>query len=199
MKSDTKRWLKMETVRIDLRRKDVDIEEVRSIRRKLAKRANQRLRVLEKNKLTKNAYRVATRYTQQTRGKNRFSEAKKMVKADMGYLKQEILELERFLNSVTSTLTGYKKLKQQRLKVFRDYGLKVKDTQEFFDFLDSEIYKQLANKAISSDILQEFYDTAKSKKDAKKEEIQKALEKFREGNIDTIDELYEEFDLTFME
>lgn len=198
MKSDTKRWLKMETVRIDLRRKDVDIEEVRSIRRKLAKRANQRLRVLEKNKLTKNAYRVATRYTQQTRGKDRFSEAK-MVKADMGYLKQEILELERFLNSVTSTLTGYKKLEQQRLKVFRDYGLKVKDTQEFFDFLDSEIYKQLANKAISSDILQEFYDTAKSKKDAKKEEIQKALEKFREGNIDTIDELYEEFDLTFME
>lgn len=198
MKSDTKRCLKMETVRIDLRRKDVDIEEVRSIRRKLAKRANQRLRVLEKNKLTKNAYRVATRYTQQTRGKDRFSEAK-MVKADMGYLKQEILELERFLNSVTSTLTGYKKLKQQRLKVFRDYGLKVKDTQEFFDFLDSEIYKQLANKAISSDILQEFYDTAKSKKDAKKEEIQKALEKFREGNIDTIDELYEEFDLTFME
>ena len=198
MKSDTKRWLKMETVRIDLRRKDVDIEEVRSIRRKLAKRANQRLRVLEKNKLTKNAYRVATRYTQQTRGKDRFSEAK-MVKADMGYLKQEILELERFLNSVTSTLTGYKKLEQQRLKVFRDYGLKVKDTQEFFDFLDSEIYKQLANKAISSDILQEFYDTVKSKKDAKKEEIQKALEKFREGNIDTIDELYEEFDLTFME
>ena len=198
MKSDTKRWLKMETVRIDLRRKDVDIEEVRSIRRKLAKRANQRLRVLEKNKLTKNAYRVVTRYTQQTRGKDRFSEAK-MVKADMGYLKQEILELERFLNSVTSTLTGYKKLEQQRLKVFRDYGLKVKDTQEFFDFLDSEIYKQLANKAISSDILQEFYDTVKSKKDAKKEEIQKALEKFREGNIDTIDELYEEFDLTFME
>lgn len=198
MKSDTKRWLKMETVRIDLRRKDVDIEEVRSIRRNLAKRANQRLRVLEKNKLTKNAYRVATRYTQQTRGKDRFSEAK-MVKADMGYLKQEILELERFLNSVTSTLTGYKKLEQQRLKVFRDYGLKVKDTQEFFDFLDSEIYKQLANKAISSDILQEFYDTVKSKKDAKKEEIQKALEKFREGNIDTIDELYEEFDLTFME
>lgn len=198
MKSDTKRWLKMETVRIDLRRKDVDIEEVRSIRRNLAKRANQRLRVLEKNKLTKNAYRVATRYTQQTRGKDRFSEAK-MVKADMRYLKQEILELERFLNSVTSTLTGYKKLEQQRLKVFRDYGLKVKDTQEFFDFLDSEIYKQLANKAISSDILQEFYDTVKSKKDAKKEEIQKALEKFREGNIDTIDELYEEFDLTFME
>lgn len=198
MKSDTKKWLKMETVRIDLRRKDVDIEEVRSIRRKLAKRANQRLRVLEKNKLTKNAYRVATRYTQQTRGKDRFSEAK-MVKADMGYLKQEILELERFLNSVTSTLTGYKKLEQQRLKVFRDYGLKVKDTQEFFDFLDSEIYKQLANKAISSDILQEFYDTVKSKKDAKKEEIQKALEKFREGNIDTIDDLYEEFDLTFME
>lgn len=188
----------METVRIDLRRKDIDIEAVRSIRRKLAKRANQRLRVLEKNKLTKNAYRVAAHYTQQTRGKDRFSEAK-MVKADMRYLKQEILELERFLNSTTSTLSGYKKLKQQRLKVFREYGLEVKDEQEFFDFLNSEIYKQLANKAISSDILQEFYDTVKSKKDAKKEEIQKALEKFREGNIDTIEELYEEFDLTFME
>ena len=116
----------MEAVRIDLRRKDIDIEAVRSIRRKLAKRANQRLRVLEANKLTKNAYRVAIHYTQQTRGKDRFSEAK-MVKADMRYLKQEILELERFLNSVTSTLTGYKKLEQQRLKVFRDYGLEVKD------------------------------------------------------------------------
>ena len=117
----------------------------------------------------------------------------------MRYLKQEILELERFLNSVTSTLTGYKELEKQRVRVFRDYGLEVKDTQEFFDFLNSEIYKQLANKSISSDILQEFYDTVKSKKDAKKEEIQKALEKFRGGNIDTIDELYKEFDLTFME
>lgn len=183
---------------IDLRRNDIDIDKVRTIRRKLAKRANQRLRVLEKNKLTKNAYRVAMRYTQQTRGKDRFSEAK-MVKADLKYLRQEILELERFLNSVTSTLSGYKELEKQRLKVFRDFGLEVKDTQEFFDFLNSEIYKQLANKAISSDILQEFYDTVKSKKEAKREEIQKALEKFREGNIDTIDELYEEFDLTFME
>ena len=183
---------------IDLRRNDIDIDKVRTIRRKLAKRANQRLRVLEKNKLTKNAYRVAMRYTQQTRGKDRFSEAK-MVKADLKYLRQEILELERFLNSVTSTLSGYKELEKQRLKVFRDFGLEVKDTHEFFDFLNSEIYKQLANKAISSDILQEFYDTVKSKKEAKREEIQKALEKFREGNIDTIDELYEEFDLTFME
>lgn len=41
----------METVRIDLRRKDIDIEAVRSIRRKLAKMANQRLRVLEKTNL----------------------------------------------------------------------------------------------------------------------------------------------------
>lgn len=196
---------------IDLRGQKYDIEEVRKLRKKLAKRANARLESLEKHGYTKNAYRIATRYTEETRGKKRFSEAM-LKKAGIEYLRDEIEALREFLTSKSSTIKGNKEIEKERLEFFRrvrkvdkegkltGMGLEISDSEEFFKFLNSTEYKALANKMISSSVLMEFYDSVKeSNDDVKYEELLKALEEYRKGKVKSVDDLYEQFDLKFME
>lgn len=196
---------------IDLRGQNYDIEEVRKLRKKLAKRANVRLANLEKHGYTKNAYRIAIRYTEETRGKKRFSEAM-LKKAGIEYLRDEIEALREFLTSKSSTIKGNKEIEKERLEFFRgvrkvdkdgkltSLGLEISDPEEFFKFLNSVEYKALANKMISSSVLMEFYDSVKeSNDDVKYEELLKALEEYRKGKVKSVDDLYEQFDLKFME
>lgn len=196
---------------IDLRGQKYDIEEVRKLRKKLAKRANARLATLERRGYTKNAYRIATRYTEETRGKKRFSEAM-LKKAGIEYLRDEIETLRDFLTSKSSTIKGNMEIEKERLEFFRGVrkvdkegkltgmGLEISDSEEFFKFLNSTEYKTLANKMISSSVLMEFYDSVKeSNEDAKYEELLKALEEYRKGKVKSVDDLYEQFDLKFME
>lgn len=196
---------------IDLRGQKYDIEEVRKLRKKLAKRANARLSNLEKHGYIKNAYRIATRYTEETRGKKRFSESM-LKKAGIEYLRDEIEALREFLTSKSSTIKGNKKIEKERLEFFRGVrkvdkegkltgmGLEISDSEEFFKFLNSAEYKALANKMISSSVLMEFYDSVKeSNDDVKYEELLKALEEYRKGKVKSVDDLYEQFDLKFME
>ena len=196
---------------IDLRGHNYDIEEVRKLRKKLAKRANARLVTLEKHGYTKNAYRIATRYTEETRGKKRFSEGM-MKKAEIAYLRDEIEVLRVFLTSKSSTIKGNNEIEKERLEFFRGVrkvdeegkltglGLEISDPEEFFKFLNSTEYKDLANKMISSSVLMEFYDSVKeSNDDVKYEELLKALEEYRKGKVKSGDDLYEQFDLKFME
>lgn len=196
---------------IDLRGQNYDIEEVRNLRKKLAKRANARLATLEKHGYTKNAYRIATRYTVETRGKKRFSEGM-LKKAGIEYLRDEIEALREFLTSKSSTIKGNKEIEKERLEFFRGVrkvdkegkltglGLVISGSEEFFKFLNSTEYKALANKMISSNVLMEFYDSVKeSNDDVKYEELLKALEEYRKGKVKSVDDLYEQFDLKFME
>lgn len=196
---------------IDLRGQNYDIEEVRKLRKKLAKKANARLANLEKHGYTKNAYRIATRYTEETIGKKRFSEGM-FKKAGIEYLRDEIEALREFLTSKSSTIKGNKEIEKERLEFFRGVrkvdkegkltglGLEISDSEEFFKFLNSAEYKALANKMISSSILMEFYDSVKeSNEDVKYEELLKALEEYRKGQVESVDDLYEQFDLKFME
>lgn len=196
---------------IDLRGQNYDIEEVRKLRKKLAKRANARLATLEKHGYTKNAYRVAIKYTEETRGKKRFSEAL-LKKAGIEYLRDEIEALRIFLTSKSSTIKGNKEIEKERLSFFRGarkvdkdgklngMGLEISDSEEFFKFINSAEYKALANKLISSNVLMEFYDTVKeSNEGVKYEELLKALEEYRTGKVSSVDDLYEQFDLKFME
>lgn len=196
---------------IDLRGQKYDIEEVRKLRKKLAKRANARLLTLEKHGYTKNAYRIATRYTEETRGKKRFSESM-LKKVGIEYLRDEIEALREFLTSKSSTIKGNKEIEKERLEFFRGVrkvdkegkltglGLEISDSEEFFKFLNSAEYKALANKMISSSVLMEFYDGVKeSNENVKYEELLKALEEYRKGKVKSVDDLYEQFNLKFME
>ena len=193
----SKQKVNQEYLNIDLRGKRYDIDEVRALRRKLAKRANARLLSLERKGLTKNAYRVATRYTQATRGRNRFSEAY-LKSAEISYLREDIENLRVFLNSVTSTLSGYKQLKKERIDRFRQKGLKIDDEDQFYRFLNSKIYKDLANKLISSDKLIEFYDDVVDSGKYEMKDLKEALEEFKKGDVESIDDLYEMFNLKFL-
>lgn len=192
----SKQKVNQEYLNIDLRGKRYDIDEVRALRRKLAKRANARLLSLERKGLTKNAYRVATRYTQATRGRNRFSEGY-LKSAEISYLREDIENLRVFLNSATSTVSGYKQLKKERISRLRQKGLKIDDEDQFYRFLNSKIYKDLANKLISSDKLIEFYDVVDSDK-YETEDLKEALEEFKKGDVESIDDLYEMFKLKFL-
>jgi hypothetical protein len=193
----SKQKVNQEYLNIDLRGKRYDIDEVRALRRKLAKRANARLLSLERKGLTKNAYRVATRYTQATRGRNRFSEAY-LKSAEISYLREDIENLRVFLNSATSTISGYKKLKKERIARFRQKGLKIDDEDQFYRFLNSKIYKDLANKLISSDKLIEFYDDVVDTGKYEMKDLKEALEEFKKGDVESIDDLYEMFNLKFL-
>jgi Lhr-like helicase len=193
----SKQKVNQEYLNIDLRGKRYDIDEVRALRRKLAKRANARLLSLERKGLTKNAYRVATRYTQATRGRNRFSEAY-LKSAEISYLREDIENLRVFLNSVTSTVSGYKQLKKERISRFRQNGLKIDDEDQFYRFLNSKIYKDLANKLISSDKLIEFYDDVVDSGKYEMKDLKEALEEFKKGDVESIDDLYEMFNLKFL-
>ncbi len=193
----SKQKVNQEYLNIDLRGKRYDIDEVRALRRKLAKRANARLLSLERKGLTKNAYRLATRYTQATRGRNRFSEAY-LKSAEISYLREDIENLRVFLNSVTSTLSGYKQLKKERIDRFRQKGLKIDDEDQFYRFLNSKIYKDLANKLISSDKLIEFYDDVVDSSKYEMKDLKEALEEFKKGDVESIDDLYEMFNLKFL-
>lgn len=193
----SKQKVNQEYLNIDLRGKRYDIDEVRALRRKLAKRANARLLSLERKGLTKNAYRVATRYTQATRGRNRFSEAY-LKSAEISYLREDIENLRVFLNSVTSTVSGYNQLKKERIARFRQKGLKIDDEDQFYRFLNSKIYKDLANKLISSDKLIEFYDDVVDGGKYEMKDLKEALEEFKKGDVESIDDLYEMFNLKFL-
>lgn len=193
----SKQKVNQEYLNIDLRGKRYDIDEVRALRRKLAKRANARLLSLERKGLTKNAYRVATRYTQATRGRNRFSEAY-LKSAEISYLREDIENLRVFLNSVTSTVSGYKQLKKERIARFRQKGLKIDDEDQFYRFLNSKIYKDLANKLISSDKLIEFYDDVVDSGKYEMKDLKEALEEFKKGDVESIDDLHEMFNLKFL-
>lgn len=193
----SKQKVNQEYLNIDLRGKRYDIDEVRALRRKLAKRANARLLSLERKGLTKNAYRVATRYTQATRGRNRFSEAY-LKSAEISYLREDIENLRVFLNSVTSTVFGYKQLEKERIARFRQKGLKIDDEDQFYRFLNSKIYKDLANKLISSDKLIEFYDDVVDSGKYEMKDLKEALDEFKKGDVESIDDLYEMFNLKFL-
>lgn len=193
----SKQKVNQEYLNIDLRGKRYDIDEVRALRRKLAKRANARLLSLERKGLTKNAYRVATRYTQATRGRNRFSEAY-LKSAEISYLREDIENLRVFLKSATSTVSGYKQLKKERIARFRQKGLKIDDEDQFYRFLNSKIYKDLANKLISSDKLIEFYDDVVDSGKHEMKDLKEALEEFKKGDVESIDDLYEMFNLKFL-
>ena len=179
---------------IDIDLNDFSVEYLQQLRYKFAKRANQRMRRLEKAERDKFAYKVVNRYLKRINRK-RFSESKK-VNMNITQIKRELRELIYFLNAPTSTITGQKKLEGHILNKFRE-KYTVISPEDFFTFLSSATFKHLS-KSESSDFLIEFYDKA-SDDGVTHEKIMESLKKFESGKIKTIDKLYEEYGLTLIE
>lgn len=164
--------------------------ELQQVRRKLAKRANQRMLRLERS--TSNitgesyhagAYDIAQDYLRTIGRGKRFSESINYEKDNSFRLKKEILELDTFLHSKTSTISGNKTAERKRIDTFTgsEWGLSEKTvaSKEFYDFLQSSAYDYFLANSFTSEQLIDIYDSFRDKgvSDAK---IQEAIDNFKQ-------------------
>lgn len=103
----------------------------------LARRANQRLRALERAGYNTAAYRLATFDTQDFNNSNRYS-TRVRGRTDED-LQKEYDSIVKFLGWKTSTVSGEKKRRENIINAFEDKGITITNPQEFLDFLASEI------------------------------------------------------------
>lgn len=151
-------------------------EQLQEMRRKLAKRANQRMLTLERKGYDFGAIDIAKQYlSYQKEGKKRFTERKNYL-TDHMELKREISTLESFLEAPTSTIRGMKKIEAKRQATFEsgNWGVRYKlsgepnkplhfaSTKEFYNFLNSQTFSDLMGQGFSSETLIELYDSARS-------------------------------------
>lgn len=148
-------------------------KELYAIRKKLAKRLNQRMRRLEVAGIDYGAikmYReeVARYYT----GNKGFKESLGKTKGIS--VKHEISLIQNLLNRPTSTLQGITRIRKKAMHTFEEkYNVKFKNVQEYEDFIASSTWKKLEElygSATALDII------AKSQKSVS--EIQKDVEDF---------------------
>lgn len=148
-------------------------KELYAIRKKLAKRLNQRIRRLESRGIDYGAIRI---YKQDVA---RYYPGNKGFKESLGKtrgisVKHEISLLQNLLNLPTSTFSGIKKIRKKAMGTFEDrYNVKFKNAQQYEDFIASSTWKkldELYGSATALDII------AKSQKSVS--EIQKDVESF---------------------
>lgn len=166
--------------------KSASAEELNSIRRTLAKRANQRIVRLERaySNITGESYasygaiEYARDYLQKI-GRNRFSE-KKDYTDDFNLLRREILQLQKFLSAQSSTVYGQREIEQKRIKSFEDKGIRFASNREFYDFLNSKDFADLT-KQFDSDKIVEYYDLARENMsdDQERQILSKAVDDMR--------------------
>lgn len=185
--------------------------DLQDIRRKLAKRANQRILRLERgsSKVTGERWNtfgavisVYDYLDRQKKGRVRFSESKTSI-SDINKLAREITVLQGFLLSKSSTIKGMKEIEEKRISTFESgkWGRKWKrkgilnralhfsSNKEFYDFLNSETFSGLVKSGFTSEQLVELYDSTRQKISEENEDdivasaMSKALDDFREkGN-----------------
>lgn len=120
-------------------------KELYAIRKKLAKRLNQRMRRLERAGIDYGAIKM---YRQDVA---RYYPGNKGFKESLGKtkgisVKHEISLLQKLLNLPTSTLPGIKKIRKKTMATFEErYNVKFKNVQEYEDFIESETWKKMEN------------------------------------------------------
>lgn len=148
-------------------------KELYVIRKKLAKRINQRARRLESEGIDYGAIKI---YKQDVA---RYYPGNKGFKESLGKtrgisVKHEISLLQNLLNLPTSTLSGIKKIRKKAMGTFENrYNVKFKNVQQYEDFIASSTWKkldELYGSATALDII------AKSQKSVS--EIQKDVDSF---------------------
>ena len=157
------------------------IDELQQMRRVLAKRANQRIVRLSRNKSlvtgelydSYGAVDLVYDYLRKQRPEEgallRFSERQHV---DMTHrkLKKEISELQNFLNSKTSTVGGQKKAELLRIEAFEFGGISIATNKEFYNFMNSDVFTKALNGFDSAAIV-DVYDKARKVTNKDGEEI----------------------------
>lgn len=179
-------------------------EELGEYRRKLAKRANQRMVRLERatSKITGERYTFgAYEKTQRFLGtRKRFSESATYKTSNINALRAEIAEIERFLDSASSTVKGMRMIEEKRITIFESKGIHFSDTKEFYQFLNSADYDRLLSAGYTSEQIIEVYDHARQhlSNDEVLEKIREAVNTFQSvnGSNATLKNLYDKMGLS---
>ena len=166
-------------------------DELRALRRSLAKAANQRLVRLEntnseisEESYTFGAYDIAMQYIEDS-GRNRFSESYtydpigKDSETIVQRLRNEIDVLQGFLTMKSSTVGGMHEIEKARVEKFESKGIHFATTKEFYDFMNSESFKYLVEHNIfNSETLIEIFQQA-ADEGTSFQDIQDALNSYR--------------------
>lgn len=181
---------------------EAELAELNKLRRKLAKRANSRLLSLERAGIEYGAYAQAAHYLSQVVSpgrKLRFSEAAALPLKD---LRQQLYEMERFLNAQTSTVGGVHKYQSQvyATAVARyNFDTGTISEADYLNFVSSQAF-QVSKKQgyISSEELVEFfnYSSSQGKTNA---EIKSALDDLNKGKVEDLQALYKAVNLDFFD
>ena len=183
---------------IDMRKaSSYDLAELNKLRRRLAKRANQRMREIERTGYT-DAYVYATTmsgYLQPTE-RTRFYEGTRQM--DLFTLREELNELRWFLNAKTSTVGGIRAFERETSKQFANLKSFKKSPDLFWKYMSSASVKHLKKMGYSSEELIEFYDFTTENR-VGYDQIMGALKEFEKGEIDSWDNLYSKVGLSYIE
>lgn len=148
-------------------------KELYTIRKKLAKRLNQRMRRLERAGID---YGVIKKYREEVA---RYYAGNKGFKESLGKTKgisvrHEISIIQNLLNRPTSTLQGITRIRKKAMGTFEEkYGVKFKNVQQYEDFIDSKTWEKMEDLFGSGTALDII---AVSKKSV--EQIRKSVEDF---------------------
>ena len=183
--------------------KGVTMDELQRVHRQLAKVLNQRMVRLENTQssisgeaYTFGAYDVMQDYLKEQgrqgkNGKSRFDE-RIQPKSDgnplkRGQLQKEILKMQKFEQMPSSRVAGMKAIEKKRIETFvnpdpdlnkrKPLTKKTVNMKEFYDFLNSATFTEIAN-SISSDVIVEEYDKAADRGVSPKK-IAEAFEEYR--------------------
>ena len=154
----------------------LNISEQLELRKKLAKRINQRMVRLEKKGLTKGAAYADYQdlLNKFFGGVKRIPENKKIYK----YLpRTELKALQALLREKTSTVQGWHEIMDARVRTIKErYGIEFKDNYELYDFITSLEFKNLSKLYDSKQALRLI---AHSQEDI--DDIKKMLSQFRDS------------------
>lgn len=148
-------------------------KELYAIRKKLAKRLNQRMRRIESAGIDYGAIKI---YKQDVA---RYYPGNKGFKESLGKtkgisVKHEISLLQNLLNLPTSTLPGIKKIRKKAMATFEErYNVKFKNVQQYEEFITSSTWKKIEELYGSGTALDIIATSQKSVS-----EIQKDVESF---------------------
>lgn len=167
------------------------MEALQAVRRKLAKRANQRMVRLERSAspITGKAYHVGAYDIAQAElgDRKRFSESLNYL-TDITELKKEIGQIQAFLNAKSSTVSGNVEIEEKRIATLTNLGRDEEGhtpiseatarSAGFYDFISSKAFIYLSKKQVDSEGLQEIYDYYTEKKGLSYEEVQGIVDEY---------------------
>lgn len=166
---------------------------------KLARRANARLRRLEKAGRAFWAYDSATVYTQKAYGKNRFPQSPRNMSERAQ--RRNLREIQKFLGLRTSTVSGSRAVEKQIVDTFRSgkHNFQIADKRDFFNFLSSSVFKDISNRTMDSERLIEFYDRMSSEQGADLDTITDALEEWQKSASEGVEDLYNKYGMSIFD